>query len=135
MVRKCSIESILAVLQSPKKKRRAKAEKNPTLMFGTRTTRTSLVFFCVILMSIYELIDILGASKARWTSAVYDHYETLFRCHTKGDRSPEYREFVFTCRTDPANHRPRHRKREQTGQGTKNLNRGLIECAARRIRG
>jgi hypothetical protein len=85
-------------------------------------------------MSIYELIVILGASKARWTSAVYDHYETSLRCHTKGDGSPEYLEFDFTCRTDPANHRPHHRKREQTGQGTKNLNRGLIVdrvcCAA-----
>ncbi|KAG2044314.1 hypothetical protein BDR03DRAFT_938889 [Suillus americanus] len=90
----------IPVIQSPKKKRQAKAEKS-------------------------DLNDIIAASKAHWTSAVYDHYETSLKRHTKRNGSPDYLEFVFTCRTDPANHRPHHRKRMQTGQGTKNLNQGV----------
>lgn len=104
----------IPVLQSPKKRRRAKAEKSDLEVWDESEN------------------DIIEASKARWTSAVYDHYETSLRRHTKADGSPNYLEFVFKCRTDPANHRPHHRKRMQTGQGTKNLKQGLIECAARR---
>ncbi|KAG1800701.1 hypothetical protein EV424DRAFT_1586805 [Suillus variegatus] len=48
------------------------------------------------------------------------------------DGSRDYLEFKFTCHTDPVNHKPHHRKRMQTGQGTKNLNRGITECIQRR---
>ncbi|KAG2036106.1 hypothetical protein BDR03DRAFT_960792 [Suillus americanus] len=110
MVRKCFISpsaspTSIPVIQSPKKKRRAKAEKSD--------------------LDIHDLIVILAALKARWISAVYDHYETSLKRHTKRNGSPDYLEFVFTCRTDPANHRPHHRRCMQTGQGTKNLNQGV----------
>ncbi|KAG1782356.1 hypothetical protein EV702DRAFT_1231648, partial [Suillus placidus] len=71
-------------------------------------------------------------SKARWNSAAYDHYKISLKRRLKADGSPDYLEFEFVCRSDPVNHKPHHRKRMQTAQGTKNLNRGVKECIQRR---
>lgn len=102
------------VLESPTKKRRTKAD--------------------FIDLDVWDKADdeIINASKARWNSTAYDHFKiSLHRC-LKADGSPDYLEFKFTCHTDPVNHKPHHRKRMQTSQGTKNLNRGIKECVQRR---
>jgi hypothetical protein len=65
----------------------------------------------------------LGDSHARWKSKIYDHYEVSLERHLRGDGSPDYITYIFTCRVDPTSH---HHKRKwmQNGQGTKNLKQG-----------
>ncbi|KAG2363133.1 hypothetical protein BDR07DRAFT_953647 [Suillus spraguei] len=103
-----------AVLVSPSKKYRTKAEATD--------------------LDVWDNTDdeIISAVKARWNSAAYGHFTTSLKRHLKGDGRADYLEFVFTCRVDPVNHKPHHRKRMQTAQGTKNLNRGIKECIERR---
>ncbi|KAG2030209.1 hypothetical protein BDR03DRAFT_987230 [Suillus americanus] len=92
----------------------------------------------------YNLIDFVPDIKIRLTrelatplcaygcnSAAYKHFKISLRRCLKADGSRDYLEFTFTCCTAPVNHKPHHRKRMQTGQGTKNLNRGIEECVQR----
>ncbi|KAG1771677.1 hypothetical protein EV702DRAFT_1136563 [Suillus placidus] len=102
------------VLESPTKKRRVKADDTDLDIWDKNDD------------------DIISTSKARWNSAAYDHYKISLKRRLKADGSPDYLEFEFVCRSDPVNHKPHHRKRMQTAQGTKNLNRGVKECIQRR---
>jgi hypothetical protein len=101
-------------------------------MSGTKMMTTLYVFLSLRSISCTDSPVLSATSKSRWNSAAYDHYKISLKRHLKADGSPDYLEFEFECRSDPVNHKPHHRKRMQTAQGTKNLNRGVKECIQRR---
>jgi hypothetical protein len=65
---------------------------------------------------------------------VYNHYQISLERQYSGIRQdkPGTLTFVFTCRHDPATHKPHRRKRMQSSQGTGNLGKGEKDCNARR---
>lgn len=128
---KRTVVSPTPVLESPTKKRRTKADVTD-LDVWDKTDDEIISMSPSSFNFINKFTSLSAASKARWNSAAYDHFKITLHRRLKVDGSRDYLEFKFTCHTDPVNHKPHHRKRMQTGQGTKNLNRGITECIQRR---
>lgn len=79
-----------------------------------------------------ETLHTQAAARATWKSPEYAHYTVSLQRHSKSDGSPDYLEFVFTCRHDPTTHKPSTRRRMKTSDGTNNLKRGNLACLRKR---
>jgi hypothetical protein len=75
----------------------------------------------------------IDAAVKSWKSPVYSHYNVTLRRDVDDDNeeSPLAMFFVFTCKTDPAQHKPHFRPREKTSEGTANLKLGAEKCNER----
>lgn len=69
------------------------------------------------------------AARTTWRSDAYNHYDiTLQREYDPEDGKPLSLTFVFTCPSNPHNHKPMFRPRTKTGEGTSNLVRTMNLC-------
>ncbi|KAG2029925.1 hypothetical protein BDR03DRAFT_975367, partial [Suillus americanus] len=72
-------------------------------------------------------LTLMTSSRHRKHAGLQQSMMTMKHRSSATQNATEFR--TITCRTDPADHRPHHRKRmHSTGQGTKNLNHGVAEC-------
>ncbi|KZS99691.1 uncharacterized protein LAESUDRAFT_718541, partial [Laetiporus sulphureus 93-53] len=72
--------------------------------------------------------EIISLSSTKWKSKCYDHYNVSLKRIYKDDKTPLFLQFGFTCKFDPKNHRTHYRDQMKTGDGTKNLDRGIQGC-------
>jgi hypothetical protein len=72
----------------------------------------------------------LGAARKSWRSDVYDHFELSME-RMLDDFGEKYIRFKFTCKSDPENHSPQYRDRQDTSYGTHNLQRKANACDTR----
>ncbi|KAF8606536.1 hypothetical protein BDV93DRAFT_553705, partial [Ceratobasidium sp. AG-I] len=73
---------------------------------------------------------ICSAARKAWRSDVYDHFDLSLE-RLLNDLGEKYIRFKSTCKTDPENHLPQYRNRQDTSSGTHNLQRKADACNQR----
>jgi hypothetical protein len=74
----------------------------------------------------------IAAAQATWRSDAYRLFDVTLRRDFNLDGTLHELLIVFTCKTHPVDHKPHFRPRKKTGEGTSNLQSGIIQCLLRR---
>ncbi|KAG8697294.1 hypothetical protein FRC11_000126, partial [Ceratobasidium sp. 423] len=69
---------------------------------------------------------LIAAARATWYAVVYGHFKIEIECVLKknphtGEMEPNFMNYTFTCKHDPAHCHMHKRKQSASRQGTKNL--------------